>query len=361
MKCINCNAELQENEKECPYCGSKVVIDYNHCPDCGADVKDSQRYCPKCGCDLEESFNESEKTINIENPEVVEEKSDDEILAEKASVYPKKRYLVSIIAYFGIIELVSALVQVALILLYQVITKNPAAIDGKYTAEATNFINIWAQISIYAILGATAIILLWRVFKEDSKYGKRHKGRFWAMFGIGIAGIYAVSISCSIIFQLIDAYTGLGLTTSSSGNQSAINDMLSKAGALPLTLYCIVLTFVAPMVEELIFRKSLFNIFPKKSKVFKILISATVFGALHIVSSIINIIAGGGAAQVIVKDVACELIFGISYFSMGCVLGFVYEKSGENVFCSFTVHALNNFLSVVAIVGEMILKNLGYM
>lgn len=362
MKCQKCEYELTSEDKFCPNCGAKVEIDYNHCPECGFEVNDTQRYCQNCGCDLEESFDKEEKTIIIENPEVVDfNKSDDDLIKEKAECYPKRRYWISIIVYFGIIELVSTLVQLGLILLYQVITKQPAAVDGQYTAEAANFVNIWGQVGIYAILGGAIITLLWRVFKEDAKYGKKHIGRFWAMFGIGVGGIYAVSIACSILFELIDAVTGLGLTTSDSGNQSAIVEMLSSAGVVPLIFYCLVLTFVAPIVEELIFRKSIFNVFSKKSKIFKIFISATIFGALHIGSSILNIIASGDAFDVMCKGVLCELIYGVSYFAMGLVLGFTYEKSGENVFCSFAVHALNNFISVVAIVGPMILDSMGYM
>ena len=50
IKCINCGATLEENQKFCPKCGTaKSEVKKKVCGKCGAELEDGHEFCPKCG------------------------------------------------------------------------------------------------------------------------------------------------------------------------------------------------------------------------------------------------------------------------------------------------------------------------
>ena len=46
LKCVNCGAEVDENQKFCPECGTKIG---EFCKNCGARLSKNQKFCPECG------------------------------------------------------------------------------------------------------------------------------------------------------------------------------------------------------------------------------------------------------------------------------------------------------------------------
>jgi len=85
----------------------------------------------------------------------------------------------------------------------------------------------------------------------------------------------------------------------------------------------------APLTEELIFRKSIRDIF--KNKWAFIITSGFVFGALHVISSV---------------ETTTDLLFLIPYCSLGFTFAYLYYKS-NNIFSSISMHAMHNTMAII--------------
>lgn len=67
MNCINCNLELPEGAKECPFCKATVNKSDFRCPACFVKLKRGTKVCAKCGLDIEEFERERKEEIEIAN------------------------------------------------------------------------------------------------------------------------------------------------------------------------------------------------------------------------------------------------------------------------------------------------------
>lgn len=102
-------------------------------------------------------------------------------------------------------------------------------------------------------------------------------------------------------------------------NQSMIVDAMKK---MPIGT-SIVLIVLAPIVEEFVFRYSIFT-FTKNPRN-AIFVSSILFAVIH----------GIGIATLL-------------YFFMGACLGLLYYKTNKNIGVSILAHAINNALSVIS-------------
>lgn len=87
--------------------------------------------------------------------------------------------------------------------------------------------------------------------------------------------------------------------------------------------------FVGPFVEEMIFRKTFKDAI--KSKWLFILVSGTVFGALHVIDSISSLY---------------ELLYIITYSCLGIAFAKTYYDT-NNIFASIAMHVFHNFMSII--------------
>lgn len=290
------------------------------CNRCGREITENQEYCKNCGNYLLD-VNKNNNNRNIE--------------------YQPNHYLKILIIYYAIIYVGVIIPQFILMWLYPLIFGMPLYSGDNLTTHATNFINIWMQIIIYVSLFIITVVMLWKSIKNDLiKFTKLAKYTIKLAF-IGIAALY---ISMYVI-QL--TYNSLNIT-GSSGNQSAIEEMMFSSGTLPLVLYCIVLIILAPIVEELIFRKSIFSYLKKfnLSKNKKIIISALLFGFLHIFSTVITLLSEGA-----ISEIFTEFILSIPYIAMGFITSYTYAESDENVICPLIIHIFNNAVSCISILA----------
>ena len=85
----------------------------------------------------------------------------------------------------------------------------------------------------------------------------------------------------------------------------------------------------APIVEELIFRKST-DVF--KNKLVYILVSGLLFGLIHVV--------GNG------NESFNELLMGIPYIIMGIDFAYIYVKS-KSIFTTMIIHSFHNFILII--------------
>ena len=114
-----------------------------------------------------------------------------------------------------------------------------------------------------------------------------------------------------------------------SGNQSSIIQLYAQQ---PLKVMFAALVF-APVVEELVFRGSLYAPFRKNQHLFGILLSSFAFGFLHVYQSLFT-------------GNFMDLLFIFSYGLLGSFMCRVYDKT-NSFFSCVLLHFLNNFISII--------------
>lgn len=133
---------------------------------------------------------------------------------------------------------------------------------------------------------------------------------------IYLAGILLMGIS-NIILTKITNYN-------LAGNEMQVREYINK-----YPLYMIYSSIIfAPLIEELIFRKTIKKIF--KYKYLFIIISGLIFGILHISNF---------------KDIN-EILFSIPYIIMGIDFAYIYYKT-DNIFTTISFHLLHNLVLLI--------------
>lgn len=171
----------------------------------------------------------------------------------------------------------------------------------------------------YGVLMFLLLILTKNVFKQD--FIKINSlGNFIKQMFVGILCTYSAVIVGGLLVQLFGA-------SETAANQAAVESALN---ALPIGMIFSVV-IAAPIVEEIIFRLVIMQLFNSKP-VYNIIFSSLVFGLMHVIS--------GG------------LIHIIPYFLMGTIFGFIYYKN-DNIWHATILHMLHNGLSVLLLfVGQ---------
>ena len=158
-------------------------------------------------------------------------------------------------------------------------------------------------------------------FAEDFKKFKNDAGKNIIFIIVGIVGMYAASMIISVIYETI------GISGESS-NESTIDLLLDGPG---VGLMIVAVVILAPIVEEVIFRKLLFGTcetlcrFPP---VVTIIISALVFSFIH------------------VSDIE-SLKYIFQYIALALPICIVYHLSGKNIYVTIIMHIINNLISVL--------------
>lgn len=166
----------------------------------------------------------------------------------------------------------------------------------------------------HLITASIGLFLFWPILRKDWRWITQHKRRF----------ILTVIIAF-IVLVMVSTLVTPGTTT----NQAALNTMQATMRGWQAILFNVVIVFIGPMNEEFVFRQVLIGTL--KKPIFKWMmwfVSSLLFGLLHIPSL--------SAIQQIWP-----------YFFDGLILGFVYMKTKDNVMASYSVHLLNNLLSLI--------------
>ena len=111
------------------------------------------------------------------------------------------------------------------------------------------------------------------------------------------------------------------LKSGGANNENAVQSMISSAPIWMALRVCI----LAPFNEEIVFRKTLYDVF-KKYKWLFIVISFLLFGEAHVINSANSII---------------DYLYIIPYGVLGGAFALAYSKT-ESVFTSMTFHMLHN-------------------
>ena len=122
----------------------------------------------------------------------------------------------------------------------------------------------------------------------------------------------------------------------SSTNQSTIVDIMSSSAA-PLMITCTV--FLAPVLEELVYRKCIFSLVKDRvGIVWCYIISIVAFALPHMISTPID-------------NVGTWLIQSIPYFLCAFMLCGIYHLSRFNIYSAILAHMFNNILAVILVLG----------
>ena len=175
-------------------------------------------------------------------------------------------------------------------------------------------------------LGELVVVCL--IFKEDLiiqfksfiKYFKTHIIK--ALFtGPGMI----------LLMSLVGGVTSMLLGGSdTSANQSLIESVVDSK---PLLMF-FTTVFLAPVLEEIIFRGMMFAWIYEKFPRFAHIISSFLFAFAHVALGMLSGNVG-------------EFIQIVPYFLMALVLSKLYEKS-NNIYVPIIAHTVNNFIAVVA-------------
>lgn len=193
---------------------------------------------------------------------------------------------------------------------------------GFTTDTAT--LNVWLNL----MSDITCLILaLWFMggFVKESIQAYKEKAGINTLFCFtaGIGMVYGFAIIANLIISLIT-----GGSTGTSSNQTAINTMVKDHLPAMVLMTCI----IAPILEELIFRGLIFSKIREKNVILAHLISAFLFGFLHIYS---GLLAGDSS----------QWLYLLSYGGMGLGFSLVYELRG-NICCCMLVHCINNVIAL---------------
>ena len=140
----------------------------------------------------------------------------------------------------------------------------------------------------------------------------------------GLVSIYIVNLIGGLISMFLSG-------ESMSENQALIN-MISQSHPFIILVTSV---FLAPIVEEIIFRGMIFGWLYEWNTWVAHVVSGFLFGFVHIM---IPVLQGN----------ASEWLHIVSYFAMGIVLSVLYEKK-NNIFVPMMTHAANNLVVILPI------------
>lgn len=196
----------------------------------------------------------------------------------------------------------SSYFQLIPIMIFNMDLKN---ITGKETVMLSTFSNIILLLILFLIF-RKELIKEWKIFRQKFLENIDIGVKYW-LIGLGIMMVSNIFIN--IIINLGRA-----------ANEQAVQEMISYLPWLML----INAGLIAPFTEEIIFRKCFKKAFPNKWLF--IILSALVFGSLHVITSMTS---------------AIELLYIIPYGALGAAFAYMYQKT-DTVFTSITMHMFHN-------------------
>jgi len=177
-----------------------------------------------------------------------------------------------------------------------------------------------------SILIIITIIIYRNYLKEKLIDFKKHIKEYFD-FGLKywIWGLIGMAVSNILI--------GLFTTLDGANNEKLVQEMLHSA---PLLSF-ISATIIAPFLEEILFRKSVYDMFHNKK--LAIFMSGLIFGLLHVIFSMTKV---------------TDLLYIIPYGMLGYSFAYILHKK-DNIFVPIMFHMIHNgVLTILSIVLTVI-------
>lgn len=192
----------------------------------------------------------------------------------------------------------------------------------KYYTTSSSICNL----TIYILLFFLFVTLYRKSFKDDFNELQNNSGKIAKYIPLG----FLLAFSLQMIFSI---FTSPLLKDRVSENQQQINAILFSSSSNGIMMIIAAVIF-GPVVEEIIFRKSIFKIIP--NDYIAIAISSILFGLIHTITS------GYNFTQLILHT--------IPYSACGVGLGYAYFKSNRNIYVPITIHMLMNCFSTIVLI-----------
>ena len=236
----------------------------------------------------------------------------------------KMNYL--ILAIYLMAMVLITIFQLILILIFPVIL-----VDDDLFVLFSSITNLLLYLSLFALFA----FIFRKYFEKQFANLKENKGTLLITVVIGFLVMMVASVTSSYILEF------LGVTETSE-NQEALNMLLEGTLFDKIALFTFAVLLV-PLVEELVFRKAILDLFhfklrgednSKSAQVKKVvlatlavLISSFAFGFIHIMS--------------FDPEQLLQIVY---YAGLGAVLGVAYLISNKNILVPITMHFLLNFM-----------------
>lgn len=165
---------------------------------------------------------------------------------------------------------------------------------------------------------------------EDGKAViQKYKKLAWMIPLFAVVG-YALS-------YLVDFVTSL-LLNNVSLNQSTIQDLIVHGGAFPMFIAVVI---CAPIVEELIYRKAIFEYLDKYPIAVSYVVSILAFALPHMLTTFLSN----------TFTPLENLLMSIPYLFSGFLLCLTYHLCEKNIYASWFMHLFNNLLAFILILA----------
>ena len=176
----------------------------------------------------------------------------------------------------------------------------------------------------YYILFAVTIIIFHGFLARTSRHLMDNLGGACKTAAAGLVGLYGLN-------ELVYRLTNLIFTNRTNLNDITISAQIDDAPHMTL----LIVIFLAPFVEEVLFRGLVFGNLKSRSRALAYVVSCLLFALLHV-----------WQFAVVKQDVTYFLLM-IQYLVPGLVLAWAYDHSGT-LWASIGLHAAVNALSVWA-------------
>ncbi len=211
-------------------------------------------------------------------------------------------------------------------------TYNHKLIDEEVIQFTSGALSVANLLTYLMILIPVGYLLLPNIKKDWEPFQKKDKQAIISIF-TGFAIIYGAALVGGLLQTLVSY--AFKIPGGQSQNQIAIELALSGSG-LPLMLLTTII--LGPIVEELIYRKAIFEV--SRNKWIGLTISTLLFSLIHVTNELSNIANFGHFLYVL-----------IPYLTMGLGFSFSYITFKENVITVIGTHMLwNLFASIVSLI-----------
>ena len=173
----------------------------------------------------------------------------------------------------------------------------------------------------YYVLFAVTLIVFHKFVARTSRNFADNLGVACRSMLVGLIALYGLN-------ELVYRLTRLAIDNRTNLNDTTISAQIQDAPRVTL----LIIVFLAPFVEEVLFRGLVFGNLKSKSRVVAYLVSCLLFALIHV-----------WQFAVVQQDITYFLLM-VQYLVPGAVLAWAYESSGT-LWASIGLHAAANALS----------------